>query len=155
MHLRATLFAVLAILLGLASSAGAQEVNAPPGNSAVDEYLETVPGATGNQPTNRSTDRSALPAAERRALERQGADGRAAADLAESVGPRAAARTDAAEASGTAALPRADSGGVVDPLRRAATGSEEGMGLWLPILLALGAIGAVAAVLWRRRVTEQ
>ena len=154
MHLRATFIAVLAILLGLAGPAGAQEVNAPPGNSAVDEYLETVPGATGNQPTNRSTDRSALPAAERRALERQGADGRAAADLAESAGPQAA-RTDAAQPSGTAALPRADSGGVVDPLRRAASGSEEGMGLWLPILLALGAIGAVAAVLWRRRATEQ
>ena len=36
------------VLIGLPSAASAQ-TNAPPGNSAIDEYLETVPGATGNQ----------------------------------------------------------------------------------------------------------
>ena len=35
-------------------------------------------------------------------------------------------------------------------LGRAVTGSSEGMGLWLPTLLALSALGALAAVMSRR-----
>lgn len=152
MHLRVTLVVALVVALGLAAPAIAQQVNAPPGNSAVDEYLETVPEAGGNQPTNSNNGRTPLPAAARRALERSGPDGQAAADLAERGGADAAPQR---QPPATAVTPRAAGSGVVDPLRRAAGGSDEGMGLMLPILLAAGAIGAVMAVLWRRRISRQ
>ena len=42
---------VALVLLAMPSAAMAQggQTNAPPGNSAIDEYLETVPGASGNR----------------------------------------------------------------------------------------------------------
>ncbi|MDX6678103.1 MAG: hypothetical protein QOE31_2155, partial [Solirubrobacteraceae bacterium] len=43
------LVALLLIALPSAAFAQSPQTNAPPGNSAIDEYLETVPGATGNQ----------------------------------------------------------------------------------------------------------
>ena len=44
-----TLVALALIAMPSAAIAQKTQTNAPPGNSAIDEYLETVPGATGNQ----------------------------------------------------------------------------------------------------------
>lgn len=102
------LFLSLLALAVMPAFAGAQDpqVNAPPGNSGIDEYLETVPNADGNRParpggggngpgrpgSNGSGSR-AVPPAVRRKLERT-AEGRAALALAESGAPpeRAAGR---------------------------------------------------------------
>src|SRR3954469_20037156 len=64
---------------------------APPGASAIDEYVESIPTAGGDKPT-RSLDRksSALTPKQQRALGRLGEDGKRAAALAAAVGPRAA-----------------------------------------------------------------
>ena len=43
-----TALVVLALALPALAHAQAPQTNAPPGNSAVDEYLETVPGASGD-----------------------------------------------------------------------------------------------------------
>lgn len=149
MRIPLTTLAMLLAGLVLAAPAAAQQFNAPPGNSGVDEYLESVPGAEGNRPTNRDTERSPLAPGARSDLERQGADGRAAAELAESEGDK--------KSVPAGALPRGagDSGGVAGTLGRATTGSAEGMGIWLPILLAVSAIGALIAVLLRRRHRRQ
>ena len=95
------LLACLAVLVA-APPALAQggDTIAPPGNSAIDEYLETVPGADGNRRVDRNR-RGGLPAAERRALERLGPDGELAADvlgasLASDPAARRAARSRAA-----------------------------------------------------------
>ena len=47
--LSALVVALLCSPLPAAATAQTPLTNAPPGNSAIDEYLETVPGATGNQ----------------------------------------------------------------------------------------------------------
>jgi hypothetical protein len=76
--------------------ADAQTVNAPPGLSGVDEYLETVPGATGpERPKRESLDDPKVAAEAReviapktlRALRRAGKDGRRAAELAAAGAP--------------------------------------------------------------------
>lgn len=148
MHRCTTAVAVLVAALALAAPAGAQETNAPPGNSGVDEYLESVPEAGGNRPTNRDPGRSPLSAATRARLEQQGTDGRAAADLAERTEP-------GKQLSPGPAVARDDGGGALGALGRAAGGSDEGMGLWLPVLITLGAAGALAAMLLRRRFNRQ
>lgn len=148
---RASLLVTLLVaVLGCAAPAGAQRSNAPPGNSGVDEYLETVPEAGGHQPTRRDPSNSPLSAATRERLERAGADGQAAADLAERSSPKPDENDTPAVAS-----PRGDPG-VVRPLVRAAGGSGDGMGLWLPILLAVVAAGALTfgILKWRRSVRE-
>jgi len=150
MRTRKTVVLVLLAVLSLAAPAAAQQVNAPPGNSGVDEYLETVPGAGGNRPSTSDTDRSPLSPGARAELERQGPDGRAAAELAEREGSAAGTRDKPPVPA--VALPRGNAGGEggVATLGRAVTGSSEGMGLWLPTLLALSALGALAAVMSRR-----
>src|SRR5207245_928625 len=76
-----------------------QQTNAPPGNSGVGEYLETVPGAGGNTPigkhgggrSNATLGRGgALSPAAQRALDALGPDGKAAAGVAQQTAPGAA-----------------------------------------------------------------
>lgn len=135
---------VLTAALGGAVPAGAQELNAPSGNSGVDEYLETIPQAGGNRPANRDLGNAPLSAALRQRLEREGADGLAAADLAERSGP-----LDASDGQ-AGASPDGD-GGLLGPIARAAGGSGDGMGVWLAILLGMTVAAALGTVLMRRR----
>jgi hypothetical protein len=152
----------LALALALPSGAGAQETNAPPGNSAIDEYLETVPSASGNRPAaggggSRATDnRGRLPAVVAGALRDRGADGRAVADLVRSS--RGSRRGDArdeiagAKPTGPVSEPRGDS--RLSSVARAVGGGDAGgMGVALPAILlgALAAFGAVAVVRLTRR----
>lgn len=149
-----TAIAVLLALLLLAVPAAAQQVNAPPGNAGVDEYLETVPGAGGNRPSDAGADRSPLTPGARSELERQGADGRAAAELAEREGP--AADKGSAKPAPVQSLPQDDADdGLLGALGSAATGSDDGMGIWLPLLLVLSAVAALAAVVFQRRRMQQ
>ena len=103
--MRSLLILVLGLLaLGCAAagSAAAQAVNAPPGLSGVDEYLETVPGAGGaerpgggtakplDDPEVAARARTAVPARTLRALRESGEDGERAAALAASGAPSSA-----------------------------------------------------------------
>ena len=92
---RATIALVLLALAWPAMAhAQAPQTNAPPGNSAVDEYLETVPGATGNQrprtPTQGGASEACSRAAERARLERLGPDGKTLADAVDATARRQA-----------------------------------------------------------------
>src|SRR5690349_18670425 len=80
------------ILLALPSQATAQtqETNAPPGNSAIDEYLETVPNDRGNarpRAPGGNQSNSALTKQQRARLERLGPDGKTLADAVEATAP--------------------------------------------------------------------
>src|SRR3954471_18462977 len=100
-RLLATL-AVLALAVPTASIAQSAKPNAPPGNSAIDEYLESVPSATGNTPTESvvQTRRRSLGGPAGRALRRAGSDGRKVEQVVSATAPTKAIR--AAERGGAA-----------------------------------------------------
>ena len=169
---RATAILVLLASLALPCSAAAQKTNAPPGNSGVDEYLEVVPGGGGNRPSqklgsNRGSGRGVLGGQAERSLERQGREGRAAANLAEATGDssgKAGSRarggrggtgqnSSADSGSGAAKTDSSDDSGVLASIERVGNRIADGqMGTALPVvLLLLLVFGAVAALVRRRR----
>lgn len=144
---------VVVVLLSGPAAALAQtaQTNAPPGNSAIDEYLETVPGATGNErpSTGAGSTTSVLTAAQRARLDRLGPDGRTLAAAVDATAPpRAALHPSTAEPPAvTGRSPLAE---VLD----AATGSGGdggGMGAVLPAILLASLLGVIALVVLRRR----
>jgi hypothetical protein len=151
------LVAVLACLGALMPAAAAgQGTVAPPGNSGIDEYLETVPAAGGNHKPG--SGHGALSPAARKALDALGANGRAAAAASEATAPEQA-KGGSGQGAHATPLPdsevkvREPSGSPFAALGRALSGSNDqgGLGAWLPILLALTAAGFLGAVLVRRR----
>lgn len=149
--LQLALLMVLAVGIGALPTASAQTVNAPPGASGIDEYLETVPGAKGpERPARESLDDPKLAAKARRVLgakalrdlKRAGKDGRRAAELAAAGARDEGTRVrlgDPPSSSGA-------TGGIVDVL----TGGA-GAGWVLPAGLIAITIVLAAAGLWRRR----
>jgi hypothetical protein len=157
-------------LLALAVSVpGAHAQNAPPGNSGIDEYVEAVPSTTGPKPTNKSNgdQGKVLRSGQQKALEQQGADGKAAAELAQRFGTpgtgkthtKRANRSQAAGNHGDDATVDADgvSGdSVASSLRNAVLpdAGSGGLGPALPIILvAIAAAGVAAAILRRHRAS--
>lgn len=150
---------VLVVLAGCAllvpAAAFAQQTVAPPGNSSIDEYLETVPGAGGNhRPGAGGTKLS--PHAQK-ALDALGADGKAAAAATQvTASPK---HGGASQSSKRVPLPASEvkvhepSGSPFSALGHALAGTDDqgGLGAWLPILLAFTAAGFVAVMLMRRR----
>src|SRR3954454_1404545 len=146
---------VVLVCLGalMPAAAAGQGSVAPPGNSGIDEYLETVPAAGGNH--RPGAGHGALSPAAKKALDALGANGRAAAAASDATAP-----VQAKGGSGQKTqLPdsevkiREPSGSPFAALGRALTGSNDqgGLGAWLPILLALTAAGFLAAAVVRRR----
>lgn len=155
---RLTLLTILGALAALPPSASAQSSTAPPGNSGVAEYVETVPGATGNRSLRKPRGgENALTPAARRALEQLGKEGRATADALEATAPGATRTTSKPAGNGS---PAADLGGGGDsPLRavvEAATGggTSSGMGWVLPFILGATLALVTATALARRRATR-
>ena len=145
----ATLIA-LALLVPAAAAAQESRVNAPPGNSAIDEYLETVPDVSGNGiPRRPDDDGGPLTAAQRDRLERLGADGRTLATIVESTSP-ARKKQRAKPPTAVVAPPDAKGRSPVGAVLGAAEG-DGGMGLLLPAILLLSLVGVIALVLLRRR----
>jgi hypothetical protein len=170
-------------LMALALPAGALGAScAPPGNSGVDQYFETVPGAGCNQPPSggHHGSRGSLSAATRRQLAAQGAAGQAVARLVSSTGPGgveassgsntgpshgstrpshatgAAPRTRRPSAGGDAGAPSGTGRGLLSALLRPiVTGSSVGgLGVLLPLFLAAVLVLVVAVrLLHRRRLT--
>lgn len=149
---------------------------APPGNSAISQYLEVVPTAAGGKPssnvrhsrssgagTSGAGGSGAIPASTRRALVSQGPLGSADAAVAEGTAPsggsgrtsgpsgsRAGGSTTGGSAE-PAAGPAAPS--PVNSVLRAMTGSSSsgGLGVLLPLLLGVVFLIGGALALWRRR----
>jgi hypothetical protein len=158
--------AIAATILAIgAPAADAQQSNAPPGNSGIDQYLETIPGTEGSTPVRgRASTRQRTPVlspSQRKALAAEGQYGEEAIALAEqfgverkerrayrhrSVATGASAHADASERTDRSAL---------DAVAAAVTpsGDAGGLGMALPIMLVTTALlGAGAAIGRRRRV---
>lgn len=136
-----------ALALAGPAVAAAQQRNTPPGNSSVDQYSESIPGATGEHwippggflpgHGGRAT-RSALA----RRLEAQGPAGR----LAARTGPPRPAAGAASSGFGARS--------PLSEAMRVLSGQDgDGLGLLLPLLMAASAI-AVALLFARRRGAE-
>lgn len=149
------LVALVALALALPAAAVAQapQTNAPPGNSAIDEYLETVPGATGNtrpRPPADGGGGGGLSAAQRAQLERLGPDGKTlanAVDATSSATPKPSpSSSKPAELQSDGRSPLAEIAGTI-----AGGDGGDGMGIVLPAILAGALLAAIAFVLLRRR----
>jgi hypothetical protein len=159
----------LALLLPSAALAQTPETNAPPGNSGIDEYLETVPNPTGDAPAPPADGGGGvpLPSRAREELEDLGADGKAVAALAEQTGgPRREvagerARGDRARgdrAHGVPVVPGSETRGdsPVGAALSAAFGPDDGgggLGILLPVILVVTLLGVIALAVLRRRPT--
>jgi hypothetical protein len=159
----------LAILVVLTFAAPAPALaqrpttNAPPGNSAIDEYLESVPSADGNLPTDSVVGAKPKPlaGAAGRALRAAGPDGRRLEQIVSATAPQKAldaarnarpgvavpgvAGSDAPGAKGRSPL-----SSVADAILTG-SGGGSGMGAAFPVLLIVLAAGTLVLGLRRRR----
>ncbi len=162
-----SLAAIPALANAQGGSAPDPQVNAPPGTSGIDEYLETVPGADGNRPASPGGGSngpggpgrpggasSAVPPAVRAELERT-AEGRKALALAETGASAqgSGGRNQSADSRTPEAQGEVRGDGFLSGVARSLTGSDRGgMGFGLPLLLVGSAltIGLMAALRRRR-----
>jgi hypothetical protein len=148
---------------------------APGGNSEISQYLETIPGACGDQPipdgqgspgtsgTGSGPSAAGFPPGTISQLESLGPEGAQAASFAESTAPSGPAgaggdggsRSAAAESGATS-----DGGGsLLSALERLLIGSDasasggQGLGTWLPILLVAVLLGGFGTLALRRART--
>jgi hypothetical protein len=148
-RLLCVLVALLLPAMPAPAMAQAPQTNAPPGNSAIDEYLETVPNATGNQRprTPASTgDGSVLTPSARARLESLGPDGKALGHAVDATAPPVAKRGEKL-ATGSA-RGRSPIGAIFEA---AVGGDGDGMGFMLPVILLASLLGVIALALLRRR----
>lgn len=159
-----TLFLIL-VLIAPAGATGA-EVNAPPGNSGVEEYLETVPSVDGSRKTTglRHAAAHAIPSPTQHQLEKAGSDGRSLVQFTETSivttpganhgeGSGGSARP-ARSTSRRRGAPAKDDHGRAWRLGNAASTAlrnPEGLGLFFPIMLALVVVIAVLGALRSNR----
>jgi hypothetical protein len=152
------------LLAGFAPAASAQTTNAPPGNSGVDQYLETVPEASGNRAPGKR-DSSPLSARTEAQLKQAGAQGEAVSKLVATTGTTGGRRSGSGSKSGDKA--KAGKGNSASPRRSTSRPSTSvpgtvaaptlggsgsgGMGILLPVLLVLSTAAAVAVAVFRRR----
>jgi hypothetical protein len=163
--MRETAIALIAAVALFLFAAGASAQGTLPPDSAVDEYVEGLPGPTGSVPSNKvdkdKGERRDLPPAVTRSLEALGEDGEAAADLAAATAPptegvgRNKGNGSKATGEGEAGSSSEDSGesGIAAVVGQAIGGSDEGMGLLFPLLLVVSALGGVAV--WAVRKSRQ
>lgn len=145
----AVLSAGLLLVLGTGSAMGARLV--PPGNSAANQYTETVPGPGGGMPSSEAKGGSpanVLGPSNAAKLEALGPDGRAAAELAAATAP--AGRDKDSRAGSLSAAPNGSSGLGKVLAQVTGTSGSGGMGLLLPLVIAAALIGSVAFLLSRR-----
>ena len=146
-----TLLTVAFLLV--AAPARAQQTLAPPGNAGAEQYLETVPGASGNQtvkPDGSKPNGSVLPSRVRKQLESRGPDGKQLEALVD-----ATAAEQPSSGAPQAGAPQAGERGpsAIDSVKRSLTegGDSDGMGLLLPGLLVASTLLLGAAALQRHR----
>ena len=181
--MRALGLGILIILLIPAAAGARVRTVAPPGNSAVNQYVESVPTAGGGRPTGTihaggsagSGGSGPVAPSTQHALAQQGADGLAAAALARATAPAAGASpsnrasstgSGGTSGAGTHSIPRAGGAGLhpstgsagggssgVAAVLKTLTGSSShgGLGLLLPLILIVTAIGSGVFALRRRR----
>jgi hypothetical protein len=147
-----------ALAMGPVAPAGAQQTIAPPGNSGVQQYLETVPSARGNEtPSSHSRgaskgqtgqNRDQLPPSTQTQLARHGEEGRKLEALVAATGPSSRSK-GIRRSSRPEPTPRSSAFHSAAAGLTAGSGSG-GMGLLLPALL-LGSAIVLGGIAVRRR----
>jgi hypothetical protein len=144
------------------------------GNAEVNQYLETIPGPCGNQTINGNgsgdqgtssgpgAGSTGLPPGTISQLESMGTEGSQAAGFAQATNPGGPAGSHkaggGASASGSAASgTSSDNGSFLSALKDVLTGDSAsantgsgGLGVWLPILLAMVLVGGLSVLVLRR-----
>jgi hypothetical protein len=139
--------ALMFAALALPGAAAAQAV--PPGNSGVDQYQESIPGAGGDSPTGPASGTGNAPSSGKGSGgAASGGEARISPSTAQQLnklGPdgKAAGAIAAATAPGPSKDSSASSGSTND--------SGPGMGWLLPVILGLTLAGALAVIVMRRR----
>jgi hypothetical protein len=129
---------VFAICLLAPAIAGAR-ITVPPGSTEGDQYFEEVPNGGGSgSPNHQGGSARDQGVAATQALNALGAEGQAAAGLANANRP---------PQGGTVGAP---GGGASASQPSSSTEGEGGMGAWFPILLVITAVGAIAYGIRRR-----
>ena len=160
-----TLIPVIIVVLGLPATAAARgfKTIAPPGDSAVSQYVEVVPTAAGGTPAGSGAPQTgALTPAQRQALAQAGQQGQNLAAIVEATAPPAARRStgkpgQTGAPAGTAAAPAANlsAGGAPSSaalLAAAVTGGGNGgLGVFLPGIMLAGVVAVIARLVFRRR----
>lgn len=167
------LLALLALALAPVAGAEAEEETpavAPPGNSAVDQYRETLPAPGGNRLTGKGRERSperVIGAQNTKKLEQYGEDGEAVVDLVAETAPGGVTavvvegarsgrgKQGGSKASGPGSVAGIDNEPTSSALAEVAgqaTGVDGsgGIGWLLPLVVVLALVGAVAYALGRR-----
>lgn len=138
--------------------AGKTKVYAPPGKAGTSQYSEVVPAAGGNvlppaagggNPTAAQISRLGSGKAGVRKLSRLGKQGAAAAQFAQQSAPVTTTPSTSRPAS---RAPRSSGGSAISGIGHLLVGSDvDGIGAFLPLLLAFGLGAAVAVSLLRLR----
>jgi hypothetical protein len=141
-------------ILALPSVAAAERI-VPPGNSAVNQYTETLPTAKGKATTKHRVKRQpaqVLGSRNAHRLEAAGTQGQAVAEVVAATAPTPPPADSATGGgAGRHAQEPAGSSGIGKVIAQATGSSDSGeLGLLLPILI-LCAIGGSAAYFWRHR----
>jgi hypothetical protein len=155
--------ATLALATAMLFPANAAGSVVPPGNSAADQYAETLPGAGGNQAggtgggqTGGGPHQSVVSAATQHALDQLGPAGQATSDLANRTAPRDVGRRVDEKGRGPTSEEPSGSSGFLTALKQAASsGDSGGMGVGLPLILAGSLLAAFAFLQSRRRGIEK
>lgn len=148
-------FATIAFALVPGSALAVKLV--PPGNSAANQYTETLPGPGGGSPSSEvksgAPPAKVLGAANAARLEALGPEGQAAARLAATTAPHAVGK---GEPGGVKAAPvPSGSSGLGQVLRQlTGTSGSGGMGLLLPLVIVLALGGSLGFFVARRRTTQ-
>jgi hypothetical protein len=142
--LRTALLLAALLLVALpgqaAAKKGCPQAQAPPGNSEIDQYAESFPGSCGKQRFDPSRAGDVATGSEGAAA---GAAAAAALSRATAPGTDGAGAPRSKPAAGDD--PQGDSavGGIAEA---AGGGSDDGMGIWLPLILIGSVAVAVGAV---------
>jgi hypothetical protein len=139
------------------ATAAPPHTNAPPGNSAIDEYLETVPGASGDatpRPPRADGGAGTLSPQQRAELRAHGTEGEILSRVVDATTPPetapASAPAPAPANARTPVTPHAASAGrsPVAATLAAATGSDSGssLGPFLPAILLVSLLAVIALV---------
>jgi hypothetical protein len=140
------LAAILVISLCVPALAAAK-VTVPPGATEGDQYFEEAPNGGGSSSVDKggggagSGSAAAVgeaPVAATQSLDKLGAEGKAAANLANANQP-----------------PQAQAGQQPPTDSSASTEGDDGMGFWFPLLIILTAVAAIAYGLRRRLMPAQ
>ena len=157
LHLAPLVVVAMLLIAGPAPAANTGKMYLPPGKAGANQYGEDIPSAGGNTLAPASTGRNTAAAQISNfgsarvgvhKLAKLGKQGAAAAQLAQQTAPAvsgpAKSGPNKPRVTGTRRLLTASGGSAISGLGHLMSGSDQGgIGIFLPLLLALGVVAAV------------